>query len=71
MSLNDKIDFTSDIRRKACVIMCNINKIMEMLDWHKSEAVQQKGIRLATALPKKTLAVLQKHYDNPGWWDNE
>ena len=27
--------------------MCNIDEIMEMLDWNKSDEIQQKGIELA------------------------
>ena len=49
--------------------MCNIDEIMDMLDWNNNEEVQQKGVELAKSIKSISAFV---HPNDPGKtvWEN-
>jgi len=49
--------------------MCNIDEIMEMLDWNNSEEIQQKGIELAKNI-KSISAFVQPNDPGKSVWEN-
>ena len=49
--------------------MCNIDEIMDMLDWNNSEEVQQKGVELAKNI-KNISAFVQPNDPGKSVWEN-
>lgn len=49
--------------------MCNIDEIMEMLDWNNSEEIQQKGVELAKNI-KSISAFVQPNDPGKSVWEN-
>ena len=49
--------------------MCNIDEIMDMLDWNNSEAVQQKGVELAKNI-NNICAFVQPNAPGKSVWEN-
>jgi hypothetical protein len=67
MDTNTKINMRIMVRGQ--LVVCDIDEIMDMLDWNQSEEIQQKGIELASGI-KYLNAFLQPMRPGKRVWDN-